>query len=149
MSQYSIPIPVAGPATVTVAAKTMLEITAGAADRVQIKKWWIEFDSSAANTPIKVELMRASAAITGTSITPVPIDAADGAANSTARSNASAEGTGTTVIETHYVPPNSGFIWAESLGDEIIVAVSGLLRIRTTSATGITPNCIAGFRINE
>jgi hypothetical protein len=134
-------------------AKTVLEITNGSNRRLLLRRWWCEFNASSASNGVLVELMRASAAMTGTSITPAALDTGDsGASGVTARHTATAEGTATTpALEAHYVMNQAGREWEFPLGGEVIVPVSGIIRIRVTVPTGATPPpaLAAGFVWHE
>jgi hypothetical protein len=119
-------------------AKTLVELTAGAQDKARLVAWGVTFDgTNGTTTPAKVELLRASAAITGTSVTPAPYDSDEGAASATAAHSATAEGTATTVLESYRVPPTSGLIFQYPLGREVVVPKGGLIRVRVTAAAGV------------
>ena len=134
MSQYTGKTAAIALAAAT--AKTLLELTAGAADQVKIKEWWVEFDGvTATAVPALVEVLRFSASMTGTATPPtgVPKDAADGAVAATLKHNATGEGTAGVVLYRHNVPPTSGKHVLFPLGDEIVVPLSGMIGIRVTA----------------
>lgn len=126
------------------ALKTLLEIATPASARATIFKWWVEFDGVTANTSALVELVRASATITGTALTIVKYDdfALPATGLVTAKYNATAEGTATDIIEAHYVPPTSGYQWPDFPGREISVPPSSFLRIRVTVPTTGVNACV-------
>jgi hypothetical protein len=124
------------------ALKTLLEIATPATARATLFKWWVEFDGVTANTPALVELVRASAAITGTALTPVKYDDFAPASLMTVRHTATAEGTPTDILEAHYVPPTSGYQWSDPMGRDISVPISSFLRIRVTVPTTGVNACV-------
>lgn len=139
-------------ALVATTAKTILEVMASTTDRVLLKQWWIEFDgTSAAATPVKVELCRSSAAITGTAYASLAAEPKvhDFAVTATAtvRWNATAEGTVTDVIEVHRIPPTGGLLMQYPLGGEITGGASTGIRIRCYAPAAV--NATAGFMWEE
>lgn len=132
-----------GIALVAATAKTILEIATSATGYMVPLLWWVEFDgTSSANTPVKVEIGRFSAAVTtATAITPYRIN--DGgravASTCTVKHSATVEGAGTaTDAEIHRVTPTSGLIWTESLGQEWVLGASAFWRIRCTAAQAVS-----------
>lgn len=138
-------------ALVAATAKTILELQPTATVRGgALIEWWVEFDGvTASAVPVKVELVRASAAATGTTA---------GVANSSkftdfastgivvAKHTISAEGTATEIVEVHRIPPTSGYSKQYPLGREPQIPVSGTfpgLRLRCTAAAGV--NVTAGM----
>jgi hypothetical protein len=131
------------------AAKTILEIgSASSTIRGTVLSWWVEFQgTSGSGTPIKVELVRATAGFTGgTAVTAANTarytDKYDNPnygyqIGNTASAANTTEGTATTVIESHYVHPQSGILVQYPLDREVQIPITGLLRIRVTSATAV------------
>jgi hypothetical protein len=119
-------------------AKSVLELSTPATDRVWIKEWWVEFDGvTSTAVPVKVEAGRFSAAVTtATTFTAGKFDAADGTASSTAKHTATVEGAGTIDAGAvlHRIPPTSGYHYVAPLGQELVVPVSGFWRLRLTAA---------------
>ncbi len=137
-------------ALVAATAKTLLELTAGAANQMKIKEWWIDFDGTSVTAePVVVEVLRKTGTITGAASPPSPIkkDPADGAAIATAKHNATAEGTDGDVLYRHEVPPTLGKHVLFPLGDEPVVALSGLIAIKATAPAVV--NAICGFTHEE
>lgn len=131
--------------------KTVLEVFAAASDRILVTQWWIEFDgTSASAVPVKVDLCRSSAAITGTayaSLAAQPrIHDFAVAPTATVRWNATAEGTVTDVLEVHRIPPTGGLLVQYPLGKEL-TANSGGIRIRCNAAAAV--NVTAGIQWEE
>lgn len=129
-------------------AKTVIEISTPATRRAWICGWWISFDgATATNTPVLVELARATAAITGTSITPNPVDSAGVAALSTVRHTATVEGTIGVIMDQWRVPPTGGIQVPFEQRDYVLVPVSGFWRIRCTAAQAV--DATVGFWFEE
>ena len=146
----------AAPVAVTTGTviKTLLQLSTSANREARIVQHWIEFDGSAAATPIKYELMR-HGTVAATVTAYVAGDVAKvndpnavatqitlGTANS--GYTASVEGTPATVpvsLETHFVPPTSGIYVQFPLGREPEVAVSTFLRQRVTAGAAVNAYC--------
>jgi hypothetical protein len=126
-------------------AATLIALTAPAAKRIVIKKYWIEFDGvNAAEKPVFIEAQRATSVPSGTTtaFTPEAVDPANGAAVATALVyNASqTEGSPTMAAgETHLISPTSGIYIQEPLGEEGIVAAASFWRLRATVDQSGTP----------
>jgi len=129
-------------------AKTVVEVQTAATRRAWICGWWISFDGvSSANTPVFVELLRASAGITGTTLAANPVDVAGVAAVAVVKHTATAEGTGTTVLDTWRIPPTGGIQVPFEQRDYVLVGVSAFWRIRCTAAQSV--NATVGFWFEE
>lgn len=144
----------AAPVVVTTgtAIKTLLQLSTPATRAIKIIQWWVEFDGSAAATPIKVELVETSGAATVTAATLADITKFSdpnapnplltlGTANT--GYTASAEGTpGTSrAFEYHLVAPTGGIFIQYPLGREPELPVSKFLRIRVTAAAAVNAVC--------
>src|SRR2546430_15132539 len=80
-------------ALIAATLKTVAELQTAATRRAWIAGWWISFDgSTATNGPVLVELLRASAGITGTTLAANPVDAAGGAEGRKVQQNATSRG---------------------------------------------------------
>lgn len=129
-------------------AKTVVEISTAATRRAWICGWWASFDgTSSANTPVLIELLRASAGITGTTLAANPVDVAGVAAVSTVKHTATVEGTGTTVLDTWRIPPTGGIQVPFEQRDYILVGISAFWRIRMTAPQAV--NATIGFWFEE
>lgn len=127
-------------ALVAATAKTIAELGSSAAVRVKIKQWSVEFDgTSSTAVPVKVEVQKASAAVTtATTFTAEKHDAADGAAATVAKHSTTAEGAGTlNGGEIHVVPPTGGLVMQYPLGGEVVMALSTFWRIRCTAPANV------------
>ena len=135
-------------ALVAATAKTVVELQTAATRRAWVCGWWISFDgSTATNGPVLVELLRASAGITGTTLAANPVDVAGVAAVSTIKHTATVEGTPTTILDNWRVPPTSGVQVPFEQRDYILVGVSAFWRIRATAPQGV--DCTVGFWFEE
>ena len=124
--------------------KTLLEIATPSTMRATLIQWWVEFEGLVVtDSPIKVELVRASAGITGATITAVKYDDFAPAANVTVKHTATAEGTPTDVLEPHNVHPQAGILIQYPLGREPKIPVSGFMRLRVTAAVSV--QAVAGM----
>lgn len=146
----------AAPVAVTTGAaiKTMLQLATPSTRTLRVIQWWIEFDGSAAATPIKVELVETSGGATVTAYAAADItkwgDANAPASlvtlsTTTSGYTSSGEGTPGTcrLFEAHFVPPTGGLFVQYPLGREPLLPVSKWLRIRVTAAAAV--NCYAGL----
>lgn len=125
-------------------ALNVIEIATASTARAKLVEWWVEFDGvTSTNTPVKVELARATAAITGTTFTPLKFDDFAPTALTTCKHTATVAGTIGDVLEIHRIPPTSGVLIQYPLGREIQIPVSSFLRLRLTAAQ--TVNATVGF----
>lgn len=133
-------------------AKTVFELATPSTTGIVPIRWWVEFDGvTAANTPVKVEMGRFSAAVTtATSVTPYKKNYGNNslASQCTTKYNTSTEGAGTaTDVEIHRVSPLSGLFVQEVLGMEWTLGASAWWRIRITAAQAV--NVTFGFEWTE
>lgn len=116
-------------------AKTVLELATPSTVRATLVQWWVEFDgTTSTNSPVKVDIMRGSATITGTAYTALKYSDFSPTALTTVKHTGTAEGTPTDLLEVHRIPPTSGVFIQYPLGREIQIPVSSFLRIRLTAA---------------
>jgi hypothetical protein len=128
-------------------AKTLLEITAPSTKTLEVSEWWVEFDGvSGSGEPVVVEILRKTATITGSSLTPRSKDEQSDAL-ATAKHTAAAEGTDGDVLYRFNIHPQGGKHVMFPLGDEIIVQKSGMLAIKAIAPAVV--NAIAGFGWRE
>jgi hypothetical protein len=136
-------VTVDGVALVAATAKTLLEITSGAQDRVRIVEWWIDFDGATSTAvPVKVEAQRFSAAVTtATTLAALPLDVAEGAAACTVKHTTTTEGAGTPTAGSGWIKrvhPQGSFHYQAPLGRELVIPIGGAFwRIRATAAAGV------------
>jgi|SRR5436190_16940921 len=137
-----------GIALVAATAKTVVELQTAASRRAWVAGWWISFDgATATNTPVLVELLRATAGITGTTLAAANVDPNGVAAVATVKHSASVEGTPGTILDQWRVPPTSGIQVPFEQRDYTQVKVSDFWRIRCTAAQGV--NATVGFWFEE
>ncbi len=132
----SYSVSVDGIALAAATAKTIAELASPSTRTCKIIDWWVEFDGVAGgNTPVKVELMRGSGGITGTTITPLKYgDPNAPAALVTAKHTATVEGTATDLLESHRWSPTSGLDKLLPQSREPEITFSSFFRIRCTAA---------------
>jgi hypothetical protein len=120
------------------ALKTLMELATASTARATLISWWVEFDGvSSTAVPIKVELARATAAITGTAVTEVKYKDWAPTPLAQALHTATAEGTVGDILEKHFVHPQSGLLIQYPLGREPEVPVSGFIRVQVTAAASV------------
>lgn len=138
---------------------TLLQFKPSATLNMKIIEWGISFDGSAANTPIKVELIETDVAATVTAfvqadITQLDSDAALGALNQTTNLiqigttssgyTASGEGSITTVRYLdgpQLIAPTNQFIKQFPLGREPTCQAGKFTRIRVKAGTSVNAIC--------
>lgn len=143
---------VSGVAAASAAAKTMVQVVAGATKRVLVKSFEVSFDGAdSTKTPILVDLIRQTTAGTSSALTTVKHDEASEAVIGSALQTFTAEPTAGDVLASVYLSPAGGiYSYQFPLGDEPIVAVSGRIGLRTTTVAGSgTPNCTAWIKFLE
>lgn len=146
-------------ATVTTGTtiKTMLQVASSATKPFKVKQWGISFDGTAANTPIKVELIETDVAATVTAHVTSGLIRLDGEALSggdpvtnllpvgttSTGYTSSSEGSITTVrnFDIQLLPPTHPYVLQFGLGNEPVVQVSKFLRIRVTAANAVNAYC--------
>jgi len=138
MARYALTVD--GIALAAATPKTIAEIGTASSSRATIIHVGVTFDGVvAANTPVLVELRRASAGVTtATTLAGDRQDLSTGTAASTTKHSTTVEGGGTlSGGEMYRVPPTSGLILQYPLGRELIVPVSAFWRIRCTAAQAV------------
>lgn len=131
--------------------KTLIEIATPATAAANVYHVWVDFDGiSASAVPVLVEIVRATASITGTTLTPSQLGTEGYAtANVTAKHTATA-GSGTNlgnVLMKRRIAPTTG--WELFLPDNrlFVVGASGFLRLNVTA--GATVNATVGIAWQE
>lgn len=148
ISQY-IAIPKSSHAVVEVATttslKTVLQVATPSTQQIELVRWGVYFDASAAAAPGVVDLIDTNVTATVTSLTPEvfgysnePASLCVGGSSATGY-NASAEGTITAsrIIDAENNPPTSGYSWDWPQGERPVIAVSRFLRIRCLFAATV------------
>lgn len=119
-------------------AKTALELATPATVRAVLVEWWVDFHGiDPIAVPVKVELMRGTATITGTAITALKMSDFAPAALVTAKHTATAEGTPTDLLVVRRWHPQTANGLQYPLGREAQIPVSSFLRIRLSAAAAV------------
>jgi hypothetical protein len=143
--------------TTGTAIKTLLQIATPSTRGLQIVKWGISFDGSAAATPIKCELLQTDVAATVTAHVAAgvqPYNDANAPASlmtlgtSATGYTATAEGTIAAVREfdVQFVAPTNQYILQEPLDEGGDVPVSKFLRVRVTTAAAVNAYCFVVWK---
>ena len=144
----------AGSATLVASTtRTILQLLAGT-QPLRIKELGASFDGvDASLTPIRVDLVRQTAAGTASVTGGVPIEQAEIGPTSLTTYRAgfsSTEPTTTDVIRSWYVTPAGGlFVMQFPLGDEPVVGTAGRIAIRCTTGSGTTSTVSAYIVFDE
>lgn len=128
------------------ALKTLAQIAAGAADRVELIEWSVSFNgTNAAAVPVLVQLNRQTTAGTGgVAANENPNDTADGASATTALTGPTAAvwtaepTTGLIMYADYFTPVGLGPFIQYPLGRGILVPASGRLGVTVTAAVAIS-----------
>lgn len=120
-------------AAVAATYKTMVGILASVNKRAKIYDWMVGADGTPADNALvyTLQLQDASTAGTATSVTPIPLDAADPASDVTANENYSAEPTADDGIPFIELPINqrASYRWVAAPGGELILAATASIKI--------------------
>lgn len=129
---------VADPGTAYTAARTVLEVTADTTHILRILRAKISNESLTTDDRIRARFLRKTAAGTGTSRTPVDMSHAAGTFGGTARSNMTAEGTITDILDQEGVSTLTSYIWVATDPDEIIVSPGGIIGLEIDAPAAST-----------
>lgn len=129
MSLYAAQV--TGEALAASTAETVLMIFTGANARAKLRRWGISFNGAdVTKTPVQVQLMRFTSNGSSSSGTPLKLNEADVASQSTFRSAFTAEPTTSDILESHFITPAGGEVIETYFDDAIVVGVNGRLGIR-------------------
>lgn len=126
------------PGTAYTAARSVLEFTADTVHVCRILRAKVTNESLTTDDRLRVRMVRKTAAGTGTSRTPVDLSHAGGTFGGTARSNMTAEGTITDVVDQEGISTLTGYIWTATDPDEILVAPGGILGLEIDAPAAST-----------
>ncbi len=140
------------PSTAITAAKTILQLKAGAAP-LQILEFRLSQVTKTTSELLEIQILRKSAAATVTSFTPLEYDTGAPAAlavgGTTATGyNASAEGTNTDIVfKTHWNVLNGEFVYMPTPEARIWVPQTAIIgvKLNTAPAASMTMICMAVF----
>lgn len=127
--------------------KTLLQVTAPSAPRITLVKWGIEFDG--APSAIRAELINTTTVAGGSPTAVTPTVMRDGSPPSlcTAGFSPSSEGSIVAtckVFDTHILSANS-FAYEWSLGREVVLGASQVVRIRVLAAAAVNAICFLEY----
>ena len=135
-------------ALVGATAKTVLQLTAPANQRLKILGFGVFFDGIVATAePVEIRVLRQTTAGTATSVTPRMISAGSETLQATANKNASAEPTAGDELDVLQVHPQSGYEVMFPPGQELIIPGGGRIGIEVTAPVAV--NCNAKMRYEE
>lgn len=142
--------------TTGTAIKTLLQVKGVAGVQMKIKEWGISFDGSAADTPIKCELIETGTVFATVTAHDYATDLVkyDNPNNPTSTTyfalgtaatgyTGSAEGSVTAgrVFDVQLIAPTNQYVKQFPLGQEPTVEAVSSLRIRVTAATAVNAYC--------
>lgn len=130
-------------------AISLIEVTAASDRMLILLSAWVTQETSESSTQGVVQLVRKSAAGTGTAFTPLPLQANQGAAGFTAATELTAEGTVTDLLERFGYNILNGWLYVPLPEERIWLPVSGILAIRFPTAPAASINVSAGMTLLE
>jgi len=117
------------------AAKTIGQVVAAANHAANLSEISVSFKGGSSDVPVLVEVLRQTTAGTMSSLTPVKSpDDSDETLQVTAQHTATAEPTAGDILDTQYVPAQSGYTWVVDDADEFKIGGGDRIGIRVTSA---------------
>lgn len=130
-------------------AKTVLQLTAPANQRLVVKRWGIYFDGiSSTAEPIVIKLIKQSTAGSGgTSQTPVMLSAGSESIQATGLYGITSEPTTTSVLDIIEIHPQSG--WQEFIPLDQALPVLGGTRLGIQVTAPAVVNCVAKIIYEE
>jgi len=139
---------ISGVATGT-SAKTMIQLIAAANHAIKITEFGVSFNGvNNTHEPILVDLLRQTTAGTMSSLTLVKADDSGGdTLDTTAQHTATAEPTGSDVLRSLYVHPQTGAVVPVTDDAPIIVGAGDRLGLRVTAANDVS--CAAHIAFEE
>jgi len=120
--------------------KTVLTVTAPTNWQVKLLGFSISFDgTSVVEKPVEVRLYRLTADIVGTPVAPVALGNIQETVQTSGNSDATAEPTLGTLLESYDIHPQAGYEVKYPKGEEIIIPPDGMVGITVLAAAGV--NC--------
>ena len=136
------------PGTAYTAARSVLEVTADTVHVLRLLRAHITQESLTTDDRVRARILRKTAAGTGTSRTPLALDASGGTFGGTARSNMTAEGTPSDVLWQEGFSILTGFFWTATDPDEIIIGPGGIIALDIDApAASTTFNALMEFEV--
>ena len=119
-------------------AKTVLQVVAAANHKIKILRWGVFFDGTSATAePVQVRLLRQTDAGTTSALTPTKQTTDSETLQTTARHTATAEPTGSDVLDICEVHPQSGYEVVLTPDNYIWAAGGGRIGIECTAPAGV------------
>lgn len=131
------------------AAESQIEVTAPSDSILVLLRAWLTQDNAETSTMEVVEIIRKSAAGTGTSVTPEPFDEGAQAFGGTARRTMTAEGTVSEVVYRESFNILNGWLWVPTPEERVVVAPSGIIGLRFPEAPEASIDVTAGLIFQE
>jgi len=134
-------------------AITLIQVKAGAASTVEVLKAWVSQGSSTVSTQQRIQINRKSGTATVTSATPAALtggttaDAVGG--TSATGTNASAEGTDSTVLINDVFNILNGWLYVPIPEERITIPPGGFLGLKFPTAPGSSTTYTAGIIFQE
>lgn len=116
-------------ATITT-VRTIIQVVAPAGMSLLLLRAWVTQSNQATAQQRPVEIVRKTAAGTGTAVTPVALRPSTPAASFTASHNHTAEGTVTDVLDQEGFQRSGGWLWTATPDEQIEVPPAGILAVR-------------------
>lgn len=129
--------------------RTLIEFTNASTKVCEVLRAWVTQTNSEVSTQEEVEMIRKSAAGTGTSATPAPTDGSDTAFGGSARVNCTAEGTTGTRVWREGMNILSGWLYQPVPEERIVVPGSGILALRWAQTPEAAIDVTAGMVLRE
>ena len=151
MARRNVVVTTEGEITLVAATpKTIIQVIAPTNQRLAIRGFSVSFNGiSATAEPVKVDLVKQTAAGTMTAATPVAeqIGLGSETIQTTAQKNATAEPTTTDVIRRYEIHPQMGREIRFGIEDEIIMAGATRVGLRCTAPAGV--NVLGHISVEE
>lgn len=115
-------------------AISVLEVTAPSSMALAIHRAWFTNSSSATSSECDVTLLRKTGTITGTALTPTPLEKSGPAATFTAKRTATGEGTDGDIVAGEGFNVLNGWLYVPTPEERIWVPPSGMLAMKLQAA---------------
>lgn len=115
-------------------AITILELAAPATAALRIERAWVTQSTSTTSAQTDITVLRKTATITGTALTPVALSTGDPAAAATAKRTATVEGTDGNVLYGEGFNVLNGWVYVPVPEERLFVPPSGLIALKFPTA---------------
>lgn len=135
-------------------AITLVQIVNGSSAILKLLRAWCSQSNQTSSAQQRIQINRKSGAATVTSFTPAQFDPGDAASGATGGSsatgtNASAEGTDSTVLLADNFNVLTGWLWVPTPEERIIIPPSGIVGLKLPTAPGSSMTVSAGLVFGE